>query len=92
MSGADINNAVSKQLAFRAAHPLAGDFKLDFAFNGAGAVVYPKAATLIANLKDDLVAAVVVNKRNFRFINHTFSHATWIKRGLGLMRLVITRP
>ena len=76
LSGADLNNAVSKQLAFRAAHPLAGAFKLDFAFNGAGAVVYPKAATLIANLKDDLVAAVVVNKRNFRFINHTFSHAT----------------
>ena len=51
LTGADIHNAVSKQLAFRAAHPLAGDFKLDFPFNGAGAVVYPKAATLAANLK-----------------------------------------
>jgi hypothetical protein len=79
LNGADLNNAVSKQLAFRAAHPLSGAFKLDFTFNGAGAVVYPKAATLIANLKDDLVAAVVVNKRNFRFINHTFSHATMDK-------------
>jgi hypothetical protein len=79
LNGADLNNAVSKQLAFRAAHPLAGAFKLDFAFNGAGAVVYPKAATLIANLTDDLVAAVLVNKRNFRFINHTFNHATMDK-------------
>ena len=45
LNSADINNAVSKQLAFRAAHPLAGTFKLDFAFNGSGAVVDPEAAT-----------------------------------------------
>jgi hypothetical protein len=75
LNGVDINNAVSKQAAFRARHPVAGAFKLDFPFNGAGAVVDPKAVTLTANLSDDLVAAVVVNKRNFRFINHTFTHA-----------------
>ncbi len=71
----DIKNAVIKQLAFRTAHPVAGNFKLDFAFNGAGAVVDPNARTLSANFKNELVAAVVANKRNFRFINHTFTHS-----------------
>lgn len=75
LRGDDINNAVSKQTAFRAAHPAAGTFKLDFAFNGSGAVVDPGAATLTANLKEDLVAAVVANKAHFRFINHTYTHA-----------------
>ncbi|SFH60492.1 hypothetical protein SAMN05216299_13220 [Nitrosospira sp. Nsp14] len=71
---ADIDNAVRKQFTFRAAHPLAGNFKLDFPFNGAGAVVDPKAATLTLNLKDELVAAVADYKASFRFINHTFTH------------------
>jgi hypothetical protein len=75
LSGNDINNAVSKQTAFRAAHPTAGAFKLDFPFNGSGAVVDPEAMTLTADSSDDLVAAVVANKGNFRFINHTFTHA-----------------
>ena len=75
LKGDDINNAVSKQIAFRAAHPLAGTFKLDFPFNGSGAVVDPDATMLAANLADDLVAAVVANKAHFRFINHTYSHA-----------------
>lgn len=75
LGSADISNAVSKQLAFRAAHPLADSFKLDFPFNGSRAVVDPEATTLTANLTEDLVAAVVANKANFRFINHTFSHA-----------------
>ena len=75
LKGNDIDNAVSKQIAFRAAHPLAGTFKLDFPFNGSGAVVDPDATILAANLADDLVAAVVANKSHFRFINHTYSHA-----------------
>ncbi|HEX8873154.1 MAG TPA: hypothetical protein VF780_00900, partial [Nitrosospira sp.] len=75
LNGADISNAVSQQIAFRAAHPAAGTFKLDFAFNGSGAVVDPEAMPLTANLTEDLVAAVVANKTNFRFINHTFTHA-----------------
>jgi hypothetical protein len=70
----DINNAVSKQIAFLAAHPIAGTFKLDFPFNGSGAVVDPTATTPAPNLTDDLVAAVVANKAYFRFINHTYSH------------------
>ena len=75
LSSTDISNAVSQQAAFRAAHPLAGNFKLDFAFNGAGAVIDPTAATLTANMSEDLVAAVVANKDHFRFISHTFTHA-----------------
>jgi hypothetical protein len=75
LNSMDINNAANKQLAFRAAHPVAADFKLDFAFNGFGAVVDPEAVPLTANLTEDLVAAVVANKTNFRFINHTFTHA-----------------
>ncbi len=76
LNSADITNAVSKQTAFRVAHPTAGNtFMLDFAFNGAGAVVDPLATTVVANKTDDLVAAVIANKSQFRFINHTFSHA-----------------
>jgi hypothetical protein len=75
LNGLDINNAVSKQIALRAAHPAADNFKLDFAFNGSGAVVDPEAEPLTANLTEDLVAAVVANKTHFRFINHTFTHA-----------------
>ncbi|HEU4855567.1 MAG TPA: hypothetical protein VFS89_09870, partial [Nitrosospira sp.] len=75
LTGADITNAVSKQAALRAAHPAAGNFKLDFAFNGAGAVVNPQAMPLAANWKDNLVAAIAANKTHFRFINHTFTHA-----------------
>jgi hypothetical protein len=74
LNSADIANAVSKQLAFRAAHPMAGAYKLALAFNGSGAVVDPKAAILALNLTDDLVAAVMANKANFRFISHTFTH------------------
>lgn len=75
LNSADINNAVSKQAIFRAAHPTAGAFKLDFAFNGFGAVVDPEAPALAPNLTEDLVAAVVANKSHFRFINHTYTHA-----------------
>jgi hypothetical protein len=75
LKGDDINNAVSKQLAFRAAHPVAGTFKLDFAFNGSGATIDPQASIPAANLSEDLVAAVVANKAHFRFINHTYGHA-----------------
>ena len=75
LSSADISNGVSKQSAFRTAHSTAGAFKLDFPFNGGGAVLDPEAATLTPNLIDGLVAAVIANKTNFRFINHTFTHA-----------------
>jgi len=75
LNSSDVANAVSKQAAFRAAYPTAGAFKLDFAFNGSGAVIDPFATTLTANLTEDLVAAMIANKAQFRFINHTFTHA-----------------
>lgn len=75
LNGVDIINGVSKQNAFNAAYPTAGNFKLDFPFNGSGAVVDPAAKILTADLTDDLVQAVVANKNSFRFINHTFTHA-----------------
>jgi hypothetical protein len=72
----DIINAATKQVTFRAEHSTAGNtFKLDFAFNGAGAVVNQTATTLAANLTEDLVASVVANKAQFRFISHTYTHA-----------------
>jgi hypothetical protein len=80
LSAADIDNAVAKQSAFRNAtkHPTAGNgFKLDFAFNGVGAVA-PESATSttpVVNMNDPLVAKVVAKKSEFRFINHTFTHA-----------------
>lgn len=76
LTSADIANAVSTNNAFRAAYPTVSDtFKLDFPFNGAGAVADATATTLTTNLTDDPVAAVVTNKSQFGFINHTFSHA-----------------
>lgn len=75
LNSGDIANAVDRQNAFRAAHPLVADFKLDFAFNGSGAVVDAAAMPLAANLKEDLVSAVVANRASFRFINHTFAHS-----------------
>jgi hypothetical protein len=75
LNSGDINNVISEQAAFRAAHPTVGAFKLDFPFNGSGAVVDPAATTLVANTTEDLVAAVIANKDAFRYINHTFTHA-----------------
>jgi hypothetical protein len=78
LSSADISNAVIQQNAFRAAtkHPTAGTtFMLDFAFNGAGAVKDSAATKLAANTADGLVSSVQKNKAQFRFINHTFTHA-----------------
>ncbi len=75
LTSSDIINAISQQAAFRTAHPTASILKLDFPFNGAGAVVDPAAATPAANLTEDLVAAVIANKNEFRYINHTFTHA-----------------
>ncbi len=75
LNSVDIENVVSKQNAFKAAFATTGNFKLDLVFNGAGAVVDPQAATLTVNSAEDLVQSMVANKNNFRFINHTFTHA-----------------
>ncbi len=65
LSGQDITDGVAAQNDFRAAHSTVGtDFKLDFPFNGAG-----------ASSGEDLTDTVVTNKDEFRYINHTFTHA-----------------
>ncbi len=78
LSDHDIANAVAAQNAFRSAFPtIPAQFKIEFPFNGAGAVVDPTASkkNLAINYADDLVSAVLANKNAFRYINHTFSHA-----------------
>ncbi len=74
----DISNGVFAQNNCRAAHPtVPNEFKLGFPFNGAGAVLDPEARRrrLIVDVTDDLVISIFFNKRSFRFINHTFTHA-----------------
>ncbi len=74
----DISNGVSAQNSFRAAHgTVSNQFKLDFPFNGAGAVVDPEARLrdLVIDGTDDLVVSIFHNRRSFRYINHTFTHA-----------------
>jgi hypothetical protein len=79
LTGADITSGVSRQAAFRTAHPTAGNaFRLDFAYNGIGVVVDPAVAQASLQLKnppDDLTTQVVANKGQLRFINHTLTHA-----------------
>lgn len=70
----DIYNAVAKQSIFRLTHPTANGFKLDFPFNGAGAVIDPNAAILLPNYFDGLVLSVMLNSTEFRYINHTYQH------------------
>jgi len=74
----DIVNGVSAQTSFLAAYTtVPNNFKLDFAFNGAGAVVNPTAPenNLVVNLADNMVAEIVTNMNAFRYINHTFTHS-----------------
>ncbi len=78
LTGHDIANAVAAQNAFRSAFAtVPAQFKIEFPFNGAGAVVDPtaKKKKLAINYADDLVSAIRANKNSFRYINHTFSHA-----------------
>jgi hypothetical protein len=71
----DINNAVAKQAAFRLTHPSVGNFRIDFPFNGRGAVIDQNANFLQANFADGLVKAIYNNRSQFRYISHTFTHA-----------------
>lgn len=72
------NDAVStyqQQNSFRAAHPLAGNFKLNIAYNGEGADVHaPSICLLPPLLTDGLTAYSRCRKSSFTWINHTFTH------------------
>ncbi|MDH3293604.1 MAG: LamG domain-containing protein [Acidimicrobiia bacterium] len=73
MTGAEYDNAVAAQAAFRAAHPTAADFKLDWAFNGEGADT-PSSPLWDGFQDDSLTLAVINNPNAFRYINHTLTH------------------
>lgn len=52
---------VQAQQNFRADHPIAGNLVIELAFNGSG-----------ASLSDPLTQAIIANRSQFAFINHTF--------------------
>jgi hypothetical protein len=59
---ADLDAARAATAAFRAAHPLAATWKLQFPFNGVGANAFT----------DPLTWSVLWNKHEFGWINHTY--------------------
>lgn len=75
LNSSDIQNAVIKQRNFRDTFSTASTFQLDFPFNGAGAVIDPESSFLIVDYFEDLVFSIYLNAFEFRYINHTFTHA-----------------
>ncbi|MGZ5001073.1 MAG: Agd3-related carbohydrate deacetylase [Methylomonas sp.] len=67
MSGSDLTKLVAWQKDVRSRHPTAASLILEMPFNGAG------ANGLYAN--DTLTPAVKSLQGNFRWINHTYTHA-----------------
>ena len=91
LNSSDINNTVLKQRAFRAAHPVAANFKLDFPFNGFGAVVDPNAVPLTANLTERPGCRSSGKQRRIPFYQpYIHSRGSWIRPRPLLMPLVIT--
>lgn len=66
MNGAAISNYLQQERSFRTRHPLAGNFRVEWAFNGVGANT--------RTTSDSLTNAVRNNRSSLRFINHTYSH------------------
>jgi hypothetical protein len=62
MSSADLDRAAAAQAAFRAEHPLAASWRIEFAFNGSGANA----------INDPLTWSVMWHKDQFGWINHTY--------------------
>jgi hypothetical protein len=68
-SAADIDALLSWQATFNT-EPLVSNFRLDWAFNGEGAVIDPKEVESV----DALTNRIVEIESSFRFINHTLTH------------------
>jgi hypothetical protein len=69
MTGADFNRVVAWSNQWQFATPQTASLRLDFAFNGEG-------GTVAANYSPDtLMPAIRANEQEFRWINHTYSHA-----------------
>lgn len=64
LNSLDIYQAVADQARLNNEHATLSDFKMDFPFNGSG-----------ASVADDLTLSILANKHQFRFINHTYTHA-----------------
>lgn len=58
----DINAAAAAQNTLHDAHPLASTLRIDLAFNGSGAML----------TGDPLTTAIIANRDEFGFINHTY--------------------
>ncbi|MEU6715919.1 hypothetical protein ABZ897_31005 [Nonomuraea sp. NPDC046802] len=75
MSRADAVSTYNRQQSFRAANPLAANFKLNIAYNGEGA--YPASSATCATpwpWDDGLTSYSRCRSADFTWINHTFSH------------------
>jgi hypothetical protein len=66
-SASDIDAVLNWQTTFNA-NPVVSNFRLDWAFNGEGAVIDPKRPA------DALTNRIVEIQSSFRFINHTLTH------------------
>lgn len=75
LSASDALSAAKQQAGFRAAYPLAGAFKLDIAFNGAGLdPTAPSSCDPNVDSADPLSSVTACLANTFRWINHTYSH------------------
>ncbi|MFC5994884.1 hypothetical protein ACFQE5_11755 [Pseudonocardia hispaniensis] len=74
LSGSDAASVGRQQAALRERYPLVGDFTLNIAFNGAHLNSQAPAQCDSANTPDALSSYSRCLAREFRWINHTFSH------------------
>lgn len=74
MTGDEALNIAVQQDRLRAAHPLAGEFRVTLAYNGEG-VDTSTTASCAGGGESALVAASLCVKNDVEWINHTFSHA-----------------
>ena len=76
MTAADVLNARDQQAQLRSAFPLASDLTLSFAFNGEGADTKAQAScSASVGGRDPLSSLTHCVANDFRWVNHTYSHA-----------------
>ena len=76
MTAADVLNARDQQARLRSSYPLASDLTLSFAFNGEGANTKAKrSCSATVGGPDPLSSLTECVANDFRWVNHTYSHA-----------------
>lgn len=90
MTGDDALNMKTQQDALRAAHPLAGEFRLSVAYNGEG-VDTSTEADCTGGGESALVAATLCVKDEVEWVNHTYTHPKLNDTDYRTTRLEITR-